>query len=200
HARPLRRAGDGGGRHRAARRRHRHLLGRAARADRHRQGGRDHRPPVERPVRARHRVRLERRRDRRPRRGDARAARGHPGAGLAMKALWTDDVASFDGAHVRIAPSWSWPKPVRSGGPPVLIGGAAGPKLFAHVAEYADGWIPIGAAGVKAALVELQRACDARGRDPSTLRIVPFGTVPDAGKLEYYESIGIDEVVLRLPG
>ena len=28
---------------------------------------------------------------------------------------------------------------------------------------------------------------------------MPFGTVPDAGKLEYYESIGVTEVVLRLP-
>ena len=37
------------------------------------------------------------------------------------------------------------------------------------------------------------------GRDPTTLRIVPFGTVPDPGKLEYYESIGIDEIVLRVP-
>ena len=73
------------------------------------------------------------------------------------------------------------------------------PKLFAHVAEYADGWIPIGGAGVRAALADLARACEARGRDPETLRIVPFGTVPDAGKLEYYASIGIDEVVLRLP-
>ena len=43
------------------------------------------------------------------------------------------------------------------GGPPVLIGGAAGPKLFAHIAEYADGWIPIGGAGVREALPELQR-------------------------------------------
>jgi probable F420-dependent oxidoreductase len=118
---------------------------------------------------------------------------------LAMKALWNDDVASYDGEFVQLAPSWSWPKPA-AGGPPILIGGAAGPKLFAHVAEYADGWIPIGGAGVRAALVELERACDARGRDPKSLRIVPFGTVPDAGKLEYYASIGIEEVVLRLPG
>ena len=28
---------------------------------------------------------------------------------------------------------------------------------------------------------------------------MPFGTVPDAGKLEYYASIGITEIVLRLP-
>src|SRR5689334_8019320 len=117
---------------------------------------------------------------------------------LAMKALWTDDVASFAGEHVRIPPSWSWPKPVR-GGPPVLIGGAAGPKLFAHIAEYADGWIPIGGAGVRAVLPDLHRACEAAGRDPATLQIIPFGTLPDAGKLEYYESIGVTEVVLRIP-
>jgi probable F420-dependent oxidoreductase len=119
---------------------------------------------------------------------------------LAMRALWRDDVASFDGKYVQIPPSWSWPKPTQAGGPPVLIGGAAGPKLFAHVAEYADGWIPIGGAGIRAALPDLHRACEAAGRDPATLQIVPFGTVPDAGKLEYYESIGVTEVVLRLPG
>jgi probable F420-dependent oxidoreductase len=118
---------------------------------------------------------------------------------LAMKALWTDDVASFDGEHVHLAASWAWPKPAQRGGPPVLIGGAPGPKLFAHIAEYADGWIPIGGAGVRAAMAALERACEATGRDPKELRIVPFGTVPDAGKLEYYESLGIDEVVLRVP-
>ncbi len=118
---------------------------------------------------------------------------------LAMKAMWRDDVASFEGEFVHLPPSWSWPKPARAGGPPILIGGAPGPKLFAHVAEYADGWIPIGGAGVRAAIADLARACEARGRDPQTMRIVPFGTVPDPGKLEYYASIGIDEVVLRLP-
>ena len=119
---------------------------------------------------------------------------------LAMRALWTDDVASFDGKHVQIPPTWSWPKPAHPGGPPVLIGGAPGPKMFAHIAEYADGWIPIGGAGIRAAMPDLERACEAAGRDPATLQIVPFGTVPDAGKLEYYESIGVTEVVLRLPG
>ncbi len=137
---------------------------------------------------ASHGVTMEQRRD---------IAREHV---LAMKALWRDDVASFDGEYVHLPPSWSWPKPAQPGGPPVLIGGAAGPKLFAHVAEYANGWIPIGGAGIRAALPELARACEARGRDPQSVRIVPFGTVPDAGKIEYYASLGIDEIVLRLPG
>jgi probable F420-dependent oxidoreductase len=118
---------------------------------------------------------------------------------LAMRALWRDDVASFEGERVHLPPSWSWPKPVQPGGPAILIGGAAGPIMFAHVAEYADGWIPIGGRGVRAALPDLHRACEAVGRDPAELRIVPFGTVPDPGKLDYYESIGVSEVVLRLP-
>jgi len=29
--------------------------------------------------------------------------------------------------------------------------------------------------------------------------VVPFGTVPSPGKLEYYASLGIEEAVLRLP-
>ncbi len=118
---------------------------------------------------------------------------------LAMRALWRDDVAEYHGEFVDIEPSWSWPKPARAGGPPVLIGGAAGPKLFAHVAEYADGWIPIGGAGIRDALPNLVRAFEARDRDPATMRIVPFGTVPSPGKVEYYASLGIEEVVLRVP-
>ncbi|HET9728243.1 MAG TPA: LLM class F420-dependent oxidoreductase, partial [Acidimicrobiia bacterium] len=101
-----------------------------------------------------HGIEMKRRRD---------VAREHM---LAMKALWRDDIASFDGEFVHLPPSWSWPKPAQAGGPPVLIGGAAGPKLFAQVAEYADGWIPIGGAGVRAALDDLRRACEERDRDP----------------------------------
>jgi hypothetical protein len=100
---------------------------------------------------------------------------------------------------VRISDSWSWPKPVQRPHPPILIGGAAGPKMFAHIAEYADGWIPIGGAGVAKALPELRAAAERVGRDPGELRVVPFGTIPERGKLEYYESLGIEEVVLRLP-
>ncbi len=118
---------------------------------------------------------------------------------LTMQRLWAEDVAEFHGEVVDLSPSWSWPKPVQRPGPPVLIGGAPGPKLFAQVAEYANGWMPIGGAGIRSALPDLHRACETLGRDPAGLRIVPFGTVPDPGKLEYYASMGIEEIVLRVP-
>ena len=118
---------------------------------------------------------------------------------LTMQALWSQDVAEFKGEHVALAASWAWPKPVQQPRVCTLLGGAPGPKLFAHIAEYADGWIPIGGAGIAAALPALRDALAAAGRDPAALQVVPFGTVADEAKLDYYESIGVTEVVLRVP-
>jgi probable F420-dependent oxidoreductase len=118
---------------------------------------------------------------------------------LAMRALWTRERAGYLGKRVKVEESWSWPKPVQRPHPQVLLGGAPGPKLFAHIAEYCDGWMPIGGAGIAASLPLLSAALDAHGRDPSSVRIVPFGTVPTPGKLDYYASIGVREVVLRIP-
>lgn len=118
---------------------------------------------------------------------------------LAMKALWTEDEAGFQGQHVSFEPSWSWPKPVQEPHPPILIGGGAGPKLFGAIAEYADGWIPIGGAGMREALPKLHQAAEEAGRDPSELQVVPFGSLPDPGKIEYYRELGVTEIVFRLP-
>jgi probable F420-dependent oxidoreductase len=118
---------------------------------------------------------------------------------LAMRSLWADDVSSFAGEHVEMSPSWSWPKPLQRPGPPVLLGGAAGPKLFAHIAEYGDGWIPIGGSGLARAIPALRGVVADAGRNPDSLRIVPFGSLPDPGKLEHFESIGVTECVFRIP-
>ena len=118
---------------------------------------------------------------------------------LAMQELWSKEVASYQGEFVRFEPSWMWPKPVQQPRPRVLIGGGAGRILFAHVAEYADGWIPIGGAGLREALPDLRRAMEERGRDPDSLEIVPLGILPDRRKLDYYAGIGVSEAVLRLP-
>jgi probable F420-dependent oxidoreductase len=118
---------------------------------------------------------------------------------LLAQSLWSGDVGAFGGEFVSVAPSWAWPKPIQQPRVRTLIGGAPGPKLFAAIAEYADGWMPIGGAGVGKALPALRQACADAGRDPAAIDVVPFGTVPDAGKLDYYRSLGIHEVVLRLP-
>jgi probable F420-dependent oxidoreductase len=118
---------------------------------------------------------------------------------LACQALWANEVAEFRGEFVSFEPSWQWPKPVQQPRPRVLIGGAAGPILFSHIAEYADGWIPIGGAGLAKTLPDLRRALEERDRDPRSLHVVPMGVFPDRAKLDHYAEIGVTEAVLRLP-
>jgi probable F420-dependent oxidoreductase len=134
-------------------------------------------------------------------RGRRAVAREHV---LAMQALWHDEEAGFEGEFVRFAPSWSWPKPAQrdaAGRPavPVLVGGAGGPTLFAHAVDYADGWMPIGGAGLSRALPELRAALVAAGRDPEQFEVVPFASIPDHGKLDHYAGLGVTETVFDLP-
>jgi alkanesulfonate monooxygenase SsuD/methylene tetrahydromethanopterin reductase-like flavin-dependent oxidoreductase (luciferase family) len=116
---------------------------------------------------------------------------------LAMQRLWSDEVASFDGEHVKLPPSWAWPKPARR--PTILFGGVASPALFAHVVEFADGWIPLGASGLDASIPELRRGFEAAGRDPRSARVVVTGALPDEGKCARLRAKGVDEAVFFLP-
>jgi probable F420-dependent oxidoreductase len=118
---------------------------------------------------------------------------------LAVRKLWTEEQASFEGTHVHLTPSYSWPKPVQAGGPPVLIGGAAGPKMFAAIAEYADGWMPIGGRGLTENLPKLKAAFEEAGRDPESVRVSVFGAQPDIGRIEHYGELGVERVTLWLP-
>jgi len=64
---------------------------------------------------------------------------------LAMKQIWTKEVAEYHGKFVDFDPIWCWPKPVQADGPPILMGAwsKAVPK---RIAEYCNGWLPIDAA------------------------------------------------------
>ena len=58
----------------------------------------------------------------------------------AMRALWTQEVASYDGEFVSFGPSWAFPKPTQAH-VPLIIGAGGGPKTFAWIARTADGWM-----------------------------------------------------------
>ncbi|MEU0054856.1 LLM class F420-dependent oxidoreductase [Streptomyces sp. NPDC006334] len=121
-----------------------------------------------------------------------------------MRALWSERPTAHEGPYASVRPSDAHPKPVQRPrgpvvGPRTLIGGAAGPKLFAHIGEYADGWLPIGGRGLSESLPVLRVAWADAGRDPSTLQVVPYAVQPSPGKLAYYADLGIEEVVLQLP-
>jgi probable F420-dependent oxidoreductase len=118
---------------------------------------------------------------------------------LCMQALWSAEKAEFHGEHVELPPSWAWPKPVQQPRVRTLVGAAPGPSTFAAIAEYADGWMPIGGRGIAQALLALRKEFEKRGRDPRQAHVVAFGTVPDPGKLEHLAAVGCTEVALRVP-
>jgi probable F420-dependent oxidoreductase len=118
---------------------------------------------------------------------------------LAMEALWTRDEAAFEGEQVAFTATWSWPKPLQQPRPPVLIGGAAGPTLFRHIAEYADGWMPLGGGGLSGALAELRVAFERAGRDPASLQVTVIGAEPSPGKLDHLASLGVNRFLVMLP-
>jgi len=119
---------------------------------------------------------------------------------LAMQQLWANERASFAGEFVRFEESWSWPKPVQQPRPPVLIGGFGGPKLFAHIAEYADGWYAMGLNNLHTMLSDLHRAMEAARRDPAGLRVVlPCDPHALRGRLEDEALRGVSEVLVGLP-
>ncbi len=115
----------------------------------------------------------------------------------AMRRLWRDEIAQADDAHVRFAPSTAWPKP--AGEVPVWLGVSAGPKGLAAVAEHADGWIPHGSSGLADGIAALRSACVQAGRDPAEVDVVPFGVLPDVGKLDNLASLGITRLVALVP-
>src|SRR3954452_2072978 len=64
----------------------------------------------------------------------------------AMKAIWTQDEASYAGEHVAFDRIWSWPKPAQRPHPPVLVGGN-GPTVLDRVLAIGDAWFPSYARG-----------------------------------------------------
>ena len=121
---------------------------------------------------------------------------------LLMKELWTKEEASFSGKYVNFEKSWAWPKPTQRPHPPVLMGGAAGPKTADHIAEFCDGWMPIGGlydfdSGLKA----VHEACKKRGRDPSTLSLGMFFAMPPEGQnpLAGLAERGVTRAILPIP-
>ncbi|MBB4933165.1 putative F420-dependent oxidoreductase [Lipingzhangella halophila] len=101
-----------------------------------------------------------------------------------LKAIWTQDEASFHGEHVDFGPVYMWPKPVQRPHPPIYIGGHS-PAARRRVAEHGDGWFPITATSDD--IREMRASLAARGRTGVVMN-VPGDADSPASLAEYAEA------------
>ncbi|MDX1448101.1 MAG: LLM class F420-dependent oxidoreductase [Acidimicrobiia bacterium] len=114
---------------------------------------------------------------------------------LMMKALWTEEEASFDGEHISLEPSWAWPKPVQQPHPPVVLGGRFGPKLVGDLVDWCDGWLPYGSPSLADQTAHVRHALEDAGRDPENFTFTIFSAKPEERMVEWGKNAGVDRIL-----
>jgi len=118
-----------------------------------------------------------------------------------MKTLWCDEVSSFEGEFFQLPPCLQNPKPVQRPHPPLVFGGES-EATFGRVARLGQGWFGYGFAPDDLAepLARLDAALDRVGRTRRDLElhIAPPRIQLDAGTLDRYRELGVDQLILPL--
>lgn len=116
----------------------------------------------------------------------------------AMRTLWREDVASFDGQFVAFDPIRVNPKPVARQGLPVVVGGNSNAAL-GRVAAWGDGWYGFNLEGVdevRDRIGRLKKLCAQAGRDRDGLRLAVALAAPRVEDVGALAELGVDELVL----
>lgn len=117
----------------------------------------------------------------------------------AMRALWTQEEAAYDGQFVKFGPSWAYPKPVQPH-IPLVIGAGAGPKTFAWIAAHADGWMTTPReTDISDRINDLKAAWADAGREglPDIRVLIAFK--PDPDDLMRWAEQGVSELIWGVP-
>lgn len=125
--------------------------------------------------------------------GRGRRLREHVAA---LRAVWTQEVAGFDGQTVRFSGVRSHPKPLQPH-LPIVLGGNSD-RALQRAADYGDGWYGFHVAvdELPGRLDRLAGCCRAAGRDPADLRLAAALADADPSDLDLLAGLGLDELVL----
>ena len=113
----------------------------------------------------------------------------------AMKAIWTQDEASYHGHHVNFERIWSWPKPLQRPHPPVLVGGN-GPTVLDRVLAFGDAWFPNYPGDTDTLAPRVQ---ELRARADRRIDLMVMGVPAEAAGLERLQELGCRRVVHWIP-
>jgi F420-dependent oxidoreductase-like protein len=94
------------------------------------------------------------------------------------RSMFTEEVSTFEGKYYCVHGAVNRPRPVRPGGPPILIGGSGERRTLRLVAEHADACNLFGDVDtIRHKLEVLERHCDEVGRDPAEITTTRLGTL-----------------------
>jgi probable F420-dependent oxidoreductase len=114
----------------------------------------------------------------------------------AIRAIWTQEEASYHGSFVSFERIWSYPKPAQRPHPPILVGGN-GPTVLERVLAYGDAWFPNYAReGVLERASRLSELAAGAGR---SIELQTIGVPADPAVLERLAQAGATRVVRWLP-
>ena len=116
-----------------------------------------------------------------------------------MKALWTQDEASFQGELISLEPSWAWPKPIQTPHPPIVLGAAAGPRTVTDIVDLCDGWIPLGRHDHIAGAQSLRAALAEAGRPEDDIELTHFNAKPTVEFVEQMRDVGFSRLLFAIP-
>lgn len=121
----------------------------------------------------------------------------------AMKKIWSQDEAEYQGEYVNFTRLKSYPKPTQSPHPPIIAGGGIGPKSLDLVVNHCDGWMPLLGypewPAIKNGIADLHQRSLAIGRDPAAIEISIFcWSPPDQGTIEEMEAMGVKRMTITL--
>jgi probable F420-dependent oxidoreductase len=112
----------------------------------------------------------------------------------AMKAIWSEDEASYSGRYVSFERIWSYPKPAQRPHPPILVGGD-GPTVLDRVLAFGDGWLP----NYRANTTLFERVADLFARADRPVEVQMLSAPPDPAVLERMERAGVRRALHWLP-
>jgi probable F420-dependent oxidoreductase len=119
----------------------------------------------------------------------------------AMRLLWTQNEASYEGEIIRFPPVRCEPKPVQKPHPPVILG-AHGPKALERVARTYDGWMPLmdSPDELKRDTAIIRKLAADHGRKPDSIQISPLvdprENGPSTDDLKRFRDAGVSRIVL----
>ena len=122
----------------------------------------------------------------------------------ALRTLWREECASFEGEFVQFDASWQYPKPCEPGGPPVVLGTMDTEFGRNQVARHGDGWLPLtfDIEETRASIEDIRSRMTRLGRDPATLDVSLFFLADETQPgdvIARARELDVTRAILRLP-